>query len=128
MHDARRTRDAEDVAAAFARAYATWPRVTRSGNPGALALQAITPHPAPVDRAVRRGAVIRVRRRLTAVAGLAVVAAGAAVPVLPHQQAAQPALSRARHQPVRSEPGRPEAQSGAAGPWPQMSWSMAGMA
>ena len=40
------------------------------------AFQAITPRPAPVDQAVRRGTVIRARRRLAAGAGLALAGDG----------------------------------------------------
>ena len=76
------------------------------------ALQAITPRPAPVGQAARRGTVIRVRRRLAAVAGLAVVAAGVAVPVMLHQQAAQPALSKPRHHHVTVYPAGPHAPAG----------------
>jgi hypothetical protein len=54
------------------------------------AFEAITPRPAPVDGAVRRGRAIRVRRRVAVAAGAAaVVAIGVfAVPSLLHQTAA----------------------------------------
>jgi hypothetical protein len=49
------------------------------------AVEAITPRPAPVDGVMRHGRVIRWRRRAVAVAGVAVVAAGAvAVPSIRH--------------------------------------------
>jgi len=76
------------------------------------AFQAITPGPAPVDQAVRQGAVIRVRRRIAAVAGLAVVAAAIAVPVLLHQQAPQPVLNHPRHHTVTVHPAGPRAPAG----------------
>ena len=55
-----------------------------------VAFGAITPRPAPVDGATRRGRAIRVRRRVAVVAGAAaVVAIGAlAVPSLLHRSAA----------------------------------------
>jgi hypothetical protein len=50
------------------------------------ALDAITPRPAPVAEAVRQGRAIRTRRRMSAAAGLAVVAAaGVAAPLLLHR-------------------------------------------
>ena len=60
------------------------------------AFEAITPRPAPVDGAVRRGRGIRVRRRVAVAAGAAaVVAIGVfAVPSLLHRSAA-PAGRRA---------------------------------
>lgn len=78
------------------------------------ALGTVSAGPAPVDRAVRRGRAIRVRRRLGAAAGLAVVAAAAvAVPVLLHQQAAQhPVAPRPRHHAVTVHPPGPHAPAG----------------
>jgi hypothetical protein len=76
------------------------------------AFQAITPRQAPLDQAVRQGRLIRLRRRLAAAAGLAVVAAGVAVPVLLHQQASQPALNRPRHPAVTVSPAGPHAPAG----------------
>lgn len=76
------------------------------------AFQAITPRQAPLDQAVRQGRLIRVRRRLAAAAGLAVVAAGVAVPALLHQQASQPALNRPRHPAVTVHPAGPHAPAG----------------
>ena len=76
------------------------------------AFQAVTPRPAPLDQAVRQGRLIRLRRRLAATAGLAVVAAGVAVPVLLHQQAAQPALIGPRHPTVTVSPAGPHAPAG----------------
>jgi hypothetical protein len=60
------------------------------------AVEAITPPAAPVDGVMRRGKVIRWRRRSVAVAGVAaVVAAGAiAVPSLRHAASQDPATSR----------------------------------
>jgi len=48
----------------------------------------ISPRPAPAGIAVRQGRRIRARRRISAAAGLAVVAAGACVPYLLHRPAA----------------------------------------
>ena len=76
------------------------------------AFQAITPRQAPLDQAVRQGRLIRVRRRLAAAAGLAVVAAGVAVPVLLHQQASQPVLNGPRHPAVTVYPAGPHAPAG----------------
>jgi hypothetical protein len=76
------------------------------------AFQTITPGQAPVERAVRHGRVIRIRRRLTAAAGLAIVAAGIAVPVLLQQQAAPPAFSRPGHRSVTVRPPGPHAPAG----------------
>ena len=59
------------------------------------AVEAITPRPAPVDGVMRRGRVIRWRRRAVAVAGVAVVAAGAvAVPSIRHAASEKPAAPR----------------------------------
>jgi hypothetical protein len=76
------------------------------------AFQAITPRQAPLDQAVRQGRLIRIRRRLAAAAGLAVVAAGVAVPALLHQQASQPALNRPQHPAVTVHPAGPHAPAG----------------
>lgn len=76
------------------------------------AFQAITPRQAPLGQAVRQGRLIRLRRRLAAAAGLAVVAAGVAVPVLLHQQAPQPALNGPRHPAVTVSPAGPHAPAG----------------
>ncbi len=76
------------------------------------AFGAITPRPAPVGQAVRQGTAIRVRRRLVAAAGLAVVAAGVAVPLLLHQQASQPALNQARRHHVTVHPAGPRSPAG----------------
>ncbi|MDX6334410.1 MAG: hypothetical protein QOG05_1750 [Streptosporangiaceae bacterium] len=76
------------------------------------AFQAITPRRAPVDQAVRHGTVIRVRRRIAVVAGLAVVAAGIAVPALLHQQARQPVLNQPRHHDVTVHPAGRHAPAG----------------
>jgi hypothetical protein len=75
------------------------------------AFQAITPREAPLDQAVRQGAVIRIRRRLAAVAGVAVVAAGIAVPVLLNQQAPQPVLNQPRYH-VTVHPAGPHSPAG----------------
>jgi hypothetical protein len=75
------------------------------------AFQAITPREAPLDQAVRHGTVIRVRRRLAAVAGVAVVAAGIAVPVLLNQQAPQPVLNQPRYH-VTVHPAGPHSPAG----------------
>jgi hypothetical protein len=62
------------------------------------AFEAITPRPAPVDGAVRRGRAIRVRRRVAVAAGAAaVVAIGVfAVPSLLHQTASPAPVSPAK--------------------------------
>ena len=75
------------------------------------AFQAITPREAPLDQAVRRGRLIRVRRRFAAVAGVAVVAAGIAVPVLLNQQAPQPVLNHPRYH-VTVHPAGPHSAAG----------------
>ena len=74
------------------------------------AFQAITPREAPLDQAVRQGTVIRVRRRLAAVAGVAVVAAGIAIPVLLNQQAPQPVLNHPRYH-VTVHPAGPHSEA-----------------
>jgi hypothetical protein len=59
-----------------------------------LAVGAITPREAPVDRAMRRGRGIWLRRRAAVAAGVAaVVAAGVAVPSLRHAATEHPAAS-----------------------------------
>lgn len=65
------------------------------------AFEAITPRPAPVDGAVRRGRAIKVRRRVAVAAGAAaVVAIGVfAVPSLLHQMAAPAPVSPAKAEP-----------------------------
>jgi hypothetical protein len=67
----------------------------------AAAFEAITPRPAPVDGAVRRGRAIRVRRRVAVVVGAAaVVAIGVfAVPSLLHQTASPAPVSPAKVKP-----------------------------
>jgi hypothetical protein len=75
------------------------------------AFRAITPREAPLDQAVRQGTVIRVRRRLAAVAGVAVVAAGMAVPVLLNQQAPQLVLNHPRYH-VTVHPAGPHSPAG----------------
>jgi hypothetical protein len=75
------------------------------------AFQAITPREAPLDQAVRHGTVIRVRRRLAAAAGVAVVAAGIAVPVLLNRQAPQPVLNQPRYH-VTVHPAGPHSPAG----------------
>jgi hypothetical protein len=62
------------------------------------AFEAITPRPAPVDGAVRRGRAIRVRRRVAVAAGAAaVVAIGVfAVPSLLHKTASPAPVSPAK--------------------------------
>jgi hypothetical protein len=62
-------------------------------------LDGVEPRPAPLAAAVRQGRGIRLRRRLTAVVGLAVIAAGAAlVPAVLHSRAAPPPTApRHRH-------------------------------
>jgi hypothetical protein len=57
--------------------------------------QAITPRRAPVESTIRQGKAIRMRRRVTAALGAAVVAAtGVAVPALLHQHARQEAAAK----------------------------------
>ena len=76
------------------------------------AFQAITPRTAPVDQAVRKGRVIRVRRRIAAVATPAVVAVAIAVPLLLQQAATQPLLNQSRHHHVTVHPAGPHAPAG----------------
>lgn len=67
-------------------------------------LDGVTPHPAPVASAVRRGVTIRVRRWISAAAALAVIAAGATIaPALLHGHPASPATKTPRYQ-VRVQP------------------------
>jgi len=69
------------------------------------AVEAITPPPAPVDGVMRHGRVIRWRRRAVAVAGVAVVAAGAvAVPSIRHAATHHPAAT-ARYTATVQAPG-----------------------
>jgi hypothetical protein len=75
------------------------------------AVEAITPPPAPVDGVMRHGRVIRWRRRAVAVAGVAVVAAGAvAVPSIRHAATHHPAAT-ARYTATVQAPG-PQAPPG----------------
>jgi hypothetical protein len=75
------------------------------------AVEAITPPAAPVDGVMRRGRVIRWRRRAIAVAGVAVVTAGAvAVPSLRHAATQHPATT-ARYSATVQAPG-PHAPAG----------------
>jgi hypothetical protein len=75
------------------------------------AFTAITPRPAPLDGAIRQGRAIRLRRRLAAATGLAVIAAaGAIVPLLVHRAPAGPAgPPRPKHTVTVSPPARPPA-------------------
>lgn len=67
-------------------------------------LGGVTPHPAPVASAIRQGAAIRMRRRISAAAVLAVIAAGAAItPVLLHARTASP-VSKTAHYTVAMYP------------------------
>jgi hypothetical protein len=55
-------------------------------------LDGVTPHPAPVASAVRRGMAIRIRRWISVAAALAVIVAGASIaPALLHAHQASPA-------------------------------------
>jgi hypothetical protein len=78
------------------------------------ALRTISPGPAPVDAAVRRGRRIRTRRRLTAVAGVLAVAAVAfaGYPALTHKQAVPAPPVTRRHASVTDEPPGRLAASG----------------
>jgi H+/gluconate symporter-like permease len=62
------------------------------------ALEAISPHPAPIEGAIRRGKAIKGRRRAALAIGVAAVAvAGAlAVPSLVHRTASPPRRRRPR--------------------------------
>jgi hypothetical protein len=74
------------------------------------AVEAITPRPAPVDGVMRHGRVIRWRRRAVAVAGVAVVAAGAvAVPSLRHAATQSPVTT---HYTVTVQPPGPHSPPG----------------
>ena len=70
------------------------------------AFGAITPAPAPVDGAVRRGRVIKARRRVAVAAGAAAVVAIAvlAVPALRPGPAAPGPVTRPATTPWRSRP------------------------
>ena len=78
------------------------------------AFEAITPRPAPVDGAVRRGRAIRVRRRVAVTAGAAaVVAIGVfAVPSLLHQTASPAPVSAARPYTVTVQAPSPHSAPG----------------
>jgi hypothetical protein len=77
------------------------------------AFQAITPRPAPVDQAVRRGRGMRIRRRVVAVAAPMAAAAAIAVPVaLNLQSAPQPTLIGPRHHSVTVHAPGPHAPAG----------------
>lgn len=78
------------------------------------ALDGMTPRPAPVAAAVRQGGLIRVRRRLTAAAGVAAVAAAAiAIPALLHALPQQHAVTpQPRHTAVTVHPPGPHAPAG----------------
>jgi hypothetical protein len=75
------------------------------------AFEMITPRPAPVDGAVRRGKTIRVRRRVAAAVGVAAIVAIAVitVPSLNHGALPAPAPASGHHPspytiPVRAPP------------------------
>ena len=76
------------------------------------AFEAIGPRPAPVDQAMRKGRVIRARRRIAVVTGAAVVVAGVAVPLLLQQVATQPTLNRTAHHDATVHPAGPHAPAG----------------
>jgi hypothetical protein len=77
------------------------------------AVDAISPGPAPVERAVQQGRAIRLRRRAAALAGIAaVVAAAVAVPAVLHARLSAPVQTRPRHQPVTVNPPGAHAPAG----------------
>ncbi len=78
------------------------------------AFEAISPHPAPVDDAIRRGTVIRRLRRTTMAVGLGVVAAAGAlaVPSLVHRTAAPAPAAPAKSYTVTVQAPGPSAQPG----------------
>jgi hypothetical protein len=75
----------------------------------AAAFEAISPHPVPIDDAMRGGRTIRTRRRVAVAVGVAAVAAAAvfSVPVLLHRTAAPAPASPAQQYTVTVQvPGR----------------------
>jgi hypothetical protein len=78
------------------------------------ALRAITPRPAPVEGAVRRGKAIRLRRRVAAAASLAAaVAIGViATPAIRHWQAAPAPATPAKHYTVTVQVPGPHSLAG----------------
>jgi hypothetical protein len=76
------------------------------------ALEAITPGPAPVDGAVRRGQTIRRWRRATAAAGLAAAVAAGVMAVPPLRHAALPPSPAAGHYTVTLQPPGRHAPAG----------------
>jgi hypothetical protein len=80
------------------------------------ALQTVTPHPAPIDDAVRRGRTIRVRRRVVAAATVAAVAAVGAVaafgPSSLHKLVSPPPATRVNRPTVTVQPPGPHSVVG----------------
>lgn len=79
------------------------------------AFEAISPHPAPIDDAIRGGRVIKRRRRLALAVGAGAVAAAAAIAVpsvLRHTAAPAPAAPRQSHYTVTVQAPGPGAQPG----------------
>lgn len=92
------------------------------------AFEAITPRPAPVDGAVRRGRASRVRRQVAVAAGAAAVAAIGvfAVPSLLHQIASPAPVSAARPYTVTVQAPGPHSAPGliASGTIDGQSWQV----
>lgn len=80
------------------------------------AFQAIAPHPAPIDSAVQRGRAIRVRRRVVAAAGVAIVAAIGAVaafaPPSLHRLVSPPPATQVGQHTVTVDPPGPHSAAG----------------
>ncbi len=78
------------------------------------AFEAISPHPAPIDDAMRGGRAIRVRRRMALAVGVAAVAAAAvfSVPALLHRSAAPAPTSPAEQYTVTVQPPGPGSPPG----------------
>ena len=76
--------------------------------------EAISPHPAPVDDAMRGGRTIRIRRRAAMAAGAGVLAAAAAlaVPSLLHRTASPGPASPTKPYTVTVQPPGPDSQTG----------------
>lgn len=95
------------------------------------AFETITPHPAPIDDTVGRGRTIRLRRRVVAAAGVAVVAVIGAVaafgPPSLHRLVSPPPATRVNHDTVTVQPPGPHSVTGliASGTVNGKSWQIA---
>jgi hypothetical protein len=93
------------------------------------AFETITPHPAPIDVAVRRGLAMRVRRRVAVAVGVAAVIVGVAVFGVPslHRLASPPPANPANHYTATVLPPGMDALQGlvASGTVNGKSWALA---